>query len=201
MSVLRTSDPIALRLLFSDELYLVDNIHEQNNSAAQILRTSEAAEIVEIPDAHKAPEMPVVPEVVKVPEVPKSTELPVFNYLGENNKYFLLLVNQPGNAILNAKDLESLTSILTAKKFEVRDVAIMNLNKYPGITFEMLKAYFVNTRLVLFGVTPESLQLPAMPANKITTYQGVKILPTFSFEEMTADPSLKRIFWNEMKVL
>lgn len=201
MSVLKTSDPLALRLLFSDELYLVDDFDGQNDSAGQMVRTSEAAEVVDIPEAPKAPEMPGLAKVAKVPEVPEPSEQPVFNYLGENNKYFLLLVNQPGKVILNARDLESLTSILNAKKLEVRDVAIMNLSSYSAISFEMLKTFFVNTRLVLFGITTESLQLPVMPANKITTYEGVKILPTFSFEEMTADPSLKRIFWNEMKLL
>ena len=189
MSLLKTTDPLVLRLLFSDELYLVDEPSTEN---VILGKAEQAVEKVE----HAAEKVEQPAEKVEQPP-----ETLVFDYLGENNKYFLLLVNQPGRAILNAKDLESLISILHAKKMEVRDVAILNLAKYPGVSFHLLKSYFVNTRLVLFGIDPQSLQLPAIESNKITVHEGVKVLCTYSFHEMSENPSTKRVFWNEMKLL
>ena len=168
MSLLKTTNPVALRVLFSEDIYFVDDLGEQA--------------IVEQP----------------IVEVKESI---VFNYLGENNKYFVILVNDPAVEHINSKDLDALTSILAAKKMEIRDVAILNYAKYPKATFSDVKSYFVNTRLVLFGINPQQLGLPAMESNKICDHENVKVLASFSFAEMQADPSKKRIFWNEMKLL
>lgn len=124
-----------------------------------------------------------------------------FNYLGENNKYYLLLVNEPRHEVIDPKDLDALNNILKAKDMQLRDIALVNLAKYPDTNFEQLKSFFVSSKMVLFGINPQNIGLPAFAANVIAEQAGAKILATFSFAEMQNDVNRKRIFWNEMKKL
>ncbi len=122
-----------------------------------------------------------------------------FDYLGENNKYILVLINDPGNQSMNAKELETLLNILKAKKQELKDVAIVNLAKYPSATFDALKSFFVCNSMIFFGINPAQIKLEGIQANQITNHQNTKVLATFSIAEMLANTDKKRTFWDEMK--
>lgn len=166
MFILKTNDKLALKVLMTDDLYMVKA--QQEVSAA-------------------------VPEVILVQE-----EV-YFKYLGENNKYILFLVDEPGGEIISQDNLKSLLNILKAKKQELRDVAILNYYAFAGTSFQQLKSFFACTKLVLIGINPSSLALSEVSANQISVHEGVKILASFSFAEMGQDEVKKRIFWNEMK--
>ncbi|HEY0054519.1 MAG TPA: hypothetical protein VGB63_04105 [Pedobacter sp.] len=135
-----------------------------------------------------------------VPEAAKQ-EPAFFEYLGENNKYILLLVNDQQHPIINPKELETLLNILKAKKQELKDVAIVNLAKHPTASFEELKNFFVCSSLVLFGINPAQIKLDGVQSNQIIKHQNTKVLATFSFAEMAANTDKKRTFWDEMKKL
>jgi hypothetical protein len=164
MPKLKTNNPLALRLLMTDDLYFIDEQNEQNN----------------INDTDEFPEIPV-------------------DYLGENNKYILILVNSPEQYITSG-DLNTLTMILKAKQLELRDVAILNLNKYPK-DFNYLKEFFSCKKLVLFGINPQQIGLQDITSNQICLFKETSILTTYSFDEMQNDDSKKRLFWNVMKKL
>jgi len=172
MSGLKATNPISLQFLLNEDIYLVDPI--QANQA-------ENAPAVE----KEAPT--AMPETV------------AFDYLGENNKYFLLLINDPGSKSMAPKELEALQSILTAKKMELKDVALVNMNNYPSATFQQLKAYFACNRVVLFGIAPQQLQIPSIASNQISEHAGTKLLATFGFSEMMSNVDKKKAFWNVMK--
>ena len=167
MSALKITDPLALRLLMTDDLYLIDE---------QVKHSSVVAE-------------------------PEPQESISFNYSGENNKYLLILVNEENSSILNAADLESLTAILTAKKLELRDVAIVNKHHYPASDFMQLKQFFSCSKLVLFGINPREIGLPDIGNNEVINHENTKVMATYSFKEMLNDIAKKRLFWNEMKQL
>jgi len=173
MSVLKITDPLALRLIMTDDLYLID---KQVKQAPLIIEPQ--------------------PDTIEHTPAP-----PVFNYSGENNKYILILVNDENHEILNPADLASLTKILAAKKLELRDVAIVNLHKPPASNFEALKNFFSSSKLVLFGINPGEINLPDISNNEIIRHEGTKILATYSFAEMGNDTNKKLLFWNEMKQL
>ncbi len=137
---------------------------------------------------------------IKVPEVAKKAPA-LFEYLGENNKYILLLVNEPQHQIINPKELETLLNILKAKKQELKDVAIVNLAKHPTATFDELKTFFVCSSLVLFGINPAQIKLDGVQSNQIINQRNTKVLATFNFAEMAANTDKKRTFWDEMKKL
>ncbi|MGV3508358.1 MAG: hypothetical protein ACO1N7_03635, partial [Sphingobacteriaceae bacterium] len=125
----------------------------------------------------------------------------VFDYLGENNKYILILVKEPAHKIIDPKELETLANILKGKKQEIKDVAIVNLNNYPSANYENLKSYFACNSIIMFGVNPAQIAVSGIQANQISSYQGTKILATYSITEMLNSVDKKRAFWDEMKKL
>ena len=171
MPELKTNNPLALRLLMTDDLYLINDQAEQNHFN----------------------------------EGNQSLELLSFDYLGENNKFILILVNDTIQDIINQEDLITLTNILTAKQLELRDVAIVNLNKHPASDFKNLKQFFSCRKLILFGINPVQIGLQDITSsqspvgNRVDLFMDTRILASYSFDEMRNDNAKKRLFWNAMK--
>lgn len=169
MSELRTSNPLALHFLMSEDIYHVDE--------------------------HQAPG-----EVITgAPAATEPKEAVTFDYLGENNRYILLLVNSPDKKIIGPKELEALQSILQAKKMDLKDVAVLNPAHYPGVTYRQLKDYFACNVLVMFGISSGQLNMPDFPVNVLSAHEGIKVLVSYNFSEMLGNVDKKREFWNEMK--
>ena len=122
-----------------------------------------------------------------------------FNYLGENNRYFLILVDDKTHRELNTPHQEMLMKIMSAKKLELRDLAILNVAQYPELKFEQLIDFFTCNKITLFGIDPQRIGLPAVGANRPAKHLGVKVLATFGLEEMISNTDKKREFWNIMK--
>ena len=130
---------------------------------------------------------------------PATQPSPSFDYLGENNRFFLLLVDEPGQPYLDPVHREALTKILQAKGLELKDVAILNLHHYPDTNFAHLRSFFSCSRVCLFGIAPQGLQLPAFPSNEPGVFEEVKILTTFGLQELLQTQHKKVAFWNAMK--
>ena len=128
-------------------------------------------------------------------------QLPItsFNYLGENNRYFLILVDDKTHRELNTPHKEMLMKIMAAKKLELRDLAILNVAQYPELKFEQLKDFFSCNKIILFGIDPQKIGLPPLGANRPGKHLEVKVLATFGLEEMISNTDNKREFWNVMK--
>lgn len=171
MSELLTSDPGALRLLMTEEIFMVKEVQ------------------------------PVVPvNEPGPPVIDTPADLAVdFTYLGENNKYFLILVEDQNHAHLTKEHQEMLLKIIQAKGLELRDVAILNLRRYPGIQLEAIKDFFAPSRIVLFGINPQHIGLPTIASNEPQKAENVKVLSTYHFEEMKNDVNKKRALWNVFK--
>ncbi len=176
MEKLITHNSNALRFLMTEDIYMVDT---PDSPPVHPVRAAEPDPVQE----------------VKKEETPELS----FNYLGENNRYFLILVDDKTHPDLNTPHKEMLMKIMTAKKLEMRDLAIVNLAKYPGATFEQLKDFFTCNRITLFGIAPQTIGLPAIGANEPAKHLETKVLTTFSLEEMSSNTDKKREFWNVMK--
>lgn len=122
-----------------------------------------------------------------------------FDYVGENNRFFLILVNEPGQTHLQEENLEILIKILAAKGMELKDVAILNLNRFPKTDFGQLKQFFSCSKLCLFGIAPQQLGLPELPSNEVSIQDDVKILASFSLIEFQQSQQKKLAFWSVMK--
>lgn len=169
MSNLVTIDSHALRILMTDDLYILP---EQIS-----IRSSEAENLTNIP-AEKTAE---------------SSKLREFSYQGENNKYFLILFNDTQHKEMSMIHKETLLKIMSAKGLELRDLAIMNLNLFPGVSFRELKEFFSFSKIALFGIDPQRIALPKISLNLIEKQEGATVLCTFGLDEMINDTIKKRI--------
>ncbi len=141
------------------------------------------------------PAMPSPTQAIeKKPEAPLA-----FDYLGENNRFFLLLLEAPDEKHLSGTHLEVLIKILQAKGLELKDVAILNLSNYQDVGFKALKDFFSCSKICLFGIPPNLLGLPDFPSNEPGDFEGTKVLTTFSLSELIQTQHKKVAFWNAMK--
>lgn len=182
MSNLITKNGQALRMLMTEDLYIL---------------TEEDSAI--LPHTEKAIELPEERTAALLEKIPGPAESPEFFYQGENNKYFLILFNNSQHKEMSMLHKETLLKIMSAKGMELRDLAIMNFNQFPGVGFNELKDFFSFNKLVLFGIDPQQIALPAISLNQIEKHAEAKILCTFNIEEMINDTNKKREFWNVMK--
>lgn len=197
MSNLLSQNSNALRLLMTEDLYI---IYEKEQ--VQIINSAPQPEIIKQLDSIS--DQPVANELVQEPK--ELIEMPVtsettreFSYLGENNKYFLILFNEPNQKDISSIQKETLLKIMSAKGMELRDLAVLNLYQYPGVRFDDLKEFFSFNKIVLFGVDPQQIALSSQSANQIIKIEGAKILSTYSIDEMIKDTTKKREFWSVMK--
>lgn len=185
MSNLLSQNQAALKMLFTDDIYFI-----QQNTAI----------VTDQPGASVQKKTVTAPETEKLVETEVGIkEAANFEYQGENNKYFLVLIDDKIHTRMNPVHLEMLLKVMGAKKLELRDLAIVNINRYPGLKFTDLKTFFSCSRLVMFGVRSDQITMPAVKLNKIESAGSVKVLATYSLEEMRNDADKKREFWNVMK--
>lgn len=206
MDNLQTNDLIALSLLINEEIYLVDNeqfkvIDDSITESIQIAETIKQ-EIIIV--AEKTEEYNTKTEENTVPIIPKVEPKTAivnqdYKYLGDNNKYILIIVNEANFDFLNKKDLAFLTKVLSAKKLDINDVAIINLTKYPSLNFDELKSFFGFNKLVTFGINPKILKVEGSVPNKKFMFKDVAILGTWDLFKLDEDVKKKTIFWNELK--
>jgi len=197
MSNLLSQNSNALRLLMTEDLYIIFEKEQ-----VQIINSAPQPEIIKQLDSIS--DQPVANELVQEPK--ELIEMPVtsettreFSYLGENNKYFLILFNEPNQKDISSIQKETLLKIMSAKGMELRDFAVLNLYQYPGVRFDDLKEFFNFNKIVLFGVDPQQIALSSQSANQIIKIEGAKILSTYSIDEMIKDTTKKREFWSVMK--
>ena len=197
MSNLLSQNSNALRLLMTEDLYI---IYEKEQ--VQIINSAPQPEIIKqldsISDQAVANELVQEPkELIEMPVTSETTR--EFSYLGENNKFFLILFNEPNQKDISSIQKETLLKIMSAKGMELRDFAVLNLYQYPGVRFDDLKEFFSFNKIVLFGVDPQKIALSSQSANQIIKIEGAKILSTYSIDEMIKDTTKKREFWSVMK--
>ena len=197
MSNLLSQNSNALRLLMTEDLYILPEKEQ-----VQIIAKAPNSEInkqVVSTSAQPEAEVPVQKskELIETPVPNKAIK--EFNYLGENNKYFLILLNEPTQKDIGSIQKETLLKIMTAKGLDLRDIAVLNLFQYPGARFDALKEFFSFNKIVLFGIDPQQIALSSQSANQVIKVEGTKVLSTYSIDEMIKDTTKKREFWNVMK--
>lgn len=190
MSTLHTNEFNAIRLLMTEDIYILD----QKNS----IKTEKPIESEKAVQAERTmlPEIPAAAPVPKPVEIKKAKE---FTYLGENNKYFLILIDDTKNREISSLHKETLLKIMSAKGLELRDLAILNLDQYPDISISELKEFFSCSKLALFGINPQRIAIPGISSNKVENHANVKLFSTFSIDEMMSDVIKKKEFWAIMK--
>jgi hypothetical protein len=120
----------------------------------------------------------------------------VWNYLGEYKKMVLLVVRYPNTAHLPDRQLSFLTSILTACKLGLGDVAILNISNAPAADYKSISDQFRSRVTALFGITPAEFAMPVdFPEFQVQAFNNCTFLHTPILEELEADRVLKSKLW------
>ena len=199
MANLLTQNSNCLRLLMTEDLYILPE-NEQHISK----HTEQSSEIKELKidkvEILETPELPVQESSQASTEQAMASVITrEFRYLGDNNKYFLILIDEHEQSDIKSIHQETLLKIMSAKGMELRDLAILNINLYPGVSFTELKNFFSFNKIVMFGIDPQRLTLPPQSSNQIVKTEGARILCTYNIDEMIVDTHKKREFWSVMK--
>jgi DNA polymerase III psi subunit len=116
--------------------------------------------------------------------------------LGENLKNILILLNAPDTAMISEEDLNFLTGVLKACKLSLKDVAVFNLASLKNTKYTTLLEKFNPGTVLLFGVTPEEIDLPInFPEFKILNYRDVQFLTSPSLNHLQNDKAMKSKLW------
>ena len=207
MNPLQTDNLMALSFLIDEEIYIVKNQEEIDHPVKEIHSTDKEKNTLVLASLSSTKEEVFIP-TIPVPEkeakpIEVETHLPNakkdFKYLGENNKYVLIIVKEPAYDFLKRDDLTFLLKILIAKKLELNDVAIINTEKNGTLIFDELIDFFACNKIITFGIDPKSLQITGAVANKKSVFKNTPILGTWDLTRLQQDVNKKTIFWNEFK--
>ncbi|MND38676.1 hypothetical protein D3C80_293850 [compost metagenome] len=191
-----TNEATALVTLLTETLYKVDN---WNTDSGNNYTDKQSVVVVSEPENISTPagnSTQVVQEQASTPTY--------FDYLGENNKYVLVLVNYPDSKHITDKDKEFFLKVISALKLTIEDVAVLNYAHYASTDINALKEYFSCSRIITFGVPQSSavFRNVNMQDYSVTNVYGISLLPASdTLRIIESDKNKKIVLWNALKLL
>jgi len=183
MSVQLANNVEALRLFFTEEVYLIDE-----------------PQVVIVPPAENRPVI-----IVKENSSPiyPAAELPIreFNYLGKNKKGILILVHDNENEVSTEEGSALLRNIVKAINLSASDFALVNYARYPDAQFPELSSYFDCKVILSFGVSDHQLGLQSQPLNTLVAVSEAKGIFSSNLKNLCADQQAKKALWASLKLL
>lgn len=193
---MKVENPVALRFLLQDELYLL----KADRGTYETIAIAEP-EIEEVAPIIKAPE-PIAPppQPVNVTPVLEVKTPPIrFNYMGKNTKRFLVLVHYPNLEFIDDTHLAALTNIIKRKELTVDDLAIVNLAKQTNTSYNDLVSFFKPAKLLVLGPAAMPQGIASLSLNVPAALGVVAGLYSFAFGEMMDNVEYKKAFWEQVK--
>jgi hypothetical protein len=184
-----TNNPEALRLLFTEDIYLVQEPDPVYGSAVPgtVAKVEVVAEVEVVP-------VEVVPEGEAV-----VSPLPTYVFRGMNQRNILMLVFDEVNEVTTLEGREVFKNIVKSKDLSGNDYAVLNYAAYPTATFEELREFFGSKVILAFGVSAAQLGLDDHPVHRVIEHQGVKMIFSADLHEMSSDKTLKLALWSCLK--
>ncbi len=125
-----------------------------------------------------------------------------WKHLGNNRKNILVIVNSDNAVHLPDDELELLTSMLTACKLSLDDVAIINLYNYSEASYKKLIDFFRSKIVLLFGIEPAAFGLPInFPHFQLQAFANNTFLYSPSLKDLGNDKVIKSKLWVCLKRL
>jgi hypothetical protein len=137
-----------------------------------------------------------------VPEYKVANDPHPVKYLGKNVKNIVLLVSNETVPFLLDGELSFLTSILSACKLSLADVAIVNINSLVEPEIETSIQFLEPRTVILFGIAPLFIGLPInFPQFQLQPFNKRTYLLSPTLQELESDKTLKLKLWNSLKTL
>jgi hypothetical protein len=189
-----STDSAVLTALLGSDVYHISEATSQLEQVSLIAKEPNIEKVIAAEPANASTQ-----EILRsTAEAPTTAH---YNYLGENNKYILILVDQPlKNEIIAAKDLLLLEKTLAALKLELRDVAIVNLQQCEELHFKSLKEFFSCNKVLGFGIELAKIGIEKeVTINTVFRIADCPFLLASSLEELSSNQAQKVIWWSAMK--
>ena len=124
------------------------------------------------------------------------------NFLGGNALHISIIVDDPNAQFLYVQDLAFLTGILSACGLTTEDIALINLHKCPATNYQQLSDELGARIVILFGVTPEKLDLPLVfPMFQVQQFNQQKFLYAPGLKLLQENRDEKKKLWDALKKL
>lgn len=122
--------------------------------------------------------------------------------IGGNEKNILIVAKADSETVLPQSDLTFLSSILTACKLRLEDVAILNWNQVEEKEYKAILHRFESRFVLLFDVTPLQFGLPmAFPPFQIQAFDSRQYLYAPALQKVQEHKGVKTELWNALKKL
>jgi len=123
-----------------------------------------------------------------------------FRFLGSNQKQILVLVENDTAPFLPDNELAFLTSVLSACKLSLADVAIVNLHSLQDK--ENITEKIESKNVLLFGIDPLLIGLPIVfPHFQLQQFNKRTYLCAPTLQQIENDKATKLKLWNSLKTL
>jgi hypothetical protein len=121
-------------------------------------------------------------------------------YLGNNKKQVVVIVNYNDAVFLPDDKLAFLTTVLTACKLNLDDIAIVNFNNCAGKSYKDIFKEIPAKSALLFGIFPETLSLPVnFPFFQVQHFDSINYLSSPPLDEIEKDQTLKGQLWTSLR--
>lgn len=200
MSSQLTSNAKALRLFFTDDVYVVKG--EMQNTFVEPVKLAEQPaqpEVVAKPIVvAEIPQSVVLPNIVEEPK-PSFKKITEFKFLGKNAKQILILVNDQHHEVSTEQGRELLRKLVNAIGLTAKDFALVNYANYNTATFSDLNEFFGCKMVLAFGVMPNQLGLDEQPLNQFVQQHDAKLIFTKNLHDLDTDPASKKVLWASLQ--
>jgi DNA polymerase III psi subunit len=134
--------------------------------------------------------------------LPSTEEEPAVEWrsLGSNQKGILVAVNYENITNLPDSQLEFLMQLLKACQLSLNDVALINMNNYPGVAHTSVLNHFNAKVVLLFGITVQEWGFPFQtPPYQVQSFSGYTITHAPALHDLQNDKPAKGLLWAALK--
>lgn len=131
--------------------------------------------------------------------VPEKT---AFRFLGDNRRQVAIVVRHASTPFLPDAELAFLTSILSACRLSMADIAIINFHLMDETQLQDGLRELNASSVLLFGIEPPAIGLPiSFPAFQLQQFNKRTYLHSPVLSEIEKDKGLKQKLWSSLKTL
>ena len=182
-----TTNGDALRLFFTDDIYLV-------NEPSITWGLPQEEQLPTTKNSEQTSPIPIAEVIEPKPQLN-------FQFLGGNKRNILILVNDPDHEVSDEPGKELLRKIVKSINLVTADFALVNYAKYQGASFEDLKGYFNSALVFSFGVAAAEMGLIDHPMHSVVSEGDVRLIFSHELRKLDADIILKKSLWGILQKL
>jgi len=178
-----TTSAAALRMFFTDDIYLVSG--DEQVTVTSLAEQDTAAAVEAIATA-------VLPATPLAPAAD-------YKYLGKNQKNVLILVKDGQHDVSTERGRELLRNIVKALQLTANDFALLNYHHYDNQQLAALTGFFSSKLVMAFGVGPQQLGLSAHPDNTLVMDGKIQLVFSKNLDMLADNQAEKKVLWGSLK--